>query len=227
MGLKYSLPYDIYERHQKVGSFIKDSDTVLDVGGELDHLAKFCHPQKIIVANLTTGDVIIPGDRLPFKNNSYSVVCAIDVLEHIEKPKRQKFIEELARVASHIVILSFPIGTKKHVQFEKEIQTWLSSIGHQVIYLAEHIKYGLPTPEEVSNLTKNFNSQIAYSGNLQLNKFLFRVFLFDPKIKFVRKLVSKLKAAFNFLTNPIFYAILSNKSYSENVVRAYVIIEKK
>ena len=58
-SFKLFLPYDVYERHRKVGSFIKENESVIDVGGELNHLSQFCSAKKIIVANFASRDVII------------------------------------------------------------------------------------------------------------------------------------------------------------------------
>lgn len=205
---------------------IKDSDDVLDVGGELNHLSQFCKPKKIIVANLNTGDVIIKGNKLPFKNNSYSVVCAIDVLEHINKKNRKMFIKELIRVAAERVVLSFPIGTQKHIRYEKELEKQLESKGQNVLYLKEHIKFGLPKNEEIEELFENNKGSIKYSGQLFINKILFNIFMFDPKVKFLRKVIYFSKNLFNLITNPIFYLFLSNINFSENAVRAYILINK-
>ena len=225
-SFKLFLPYDVYERHRKVGSFIKENESVIDVGGELNHLSQFCHASKIVVANLTSGDVIIKKDRLPFGKNSFDVVCAIDVLEHIPKKERKDFIKKLVNVASERTILSFPIGTKKHIQYEKEIQNWLSHIGQNVTYLQEHIKFGLPSIFDITMLTKDQNCQVFYSGNITINKYLFMLFIFDLKIKFIRRVVYFIKLIFNFLTNPIFYIYLSERPFSESVNRVYLIIEK-
>lgn len=228
---EFFLPYDIFERHKEVGSFINLADTVLDVGGQLKQLANFCKPKKIVVANIKESqeqaDVIVEKSNLPFKNNSFSAVCAIDVLEHIPKGQRAAFLKELIRVAKRIIILSFPIGTKRHKQYEAEIYRRLKDRGRDVDYLRQHIKYGLPTREEIDKITHRSNYKLFYSGNLIINKMLFKIFMFDPQIKFLRHLVYKTKLLFNLLTNPILYAILSNKSYSESVVRAYLIIYKR
>lgn len=224
---KYFLPYDIYERHKKVGTYIKHRHTVLDVGGELGHLKKFCHPKKVIVANLSSGDVIISKDKLPFRKNSFDVVTSIDVLEHIPLNKRPQFIKNLFNIASELVILSFPIGTKKHVEYERETQKWLKKTGRDVVYLSEHLKFGLPSPEEVIRITKNFKKEISFSGNIFVNRILFRIFMFDPDIKIIKRVIYLAKNIFNFLTNPIFYYLLINKSYSQNVNRTYLVINKK
>jgi len=224
---KLLLPYDVYERHKAVGDLILKNETVLDIGGELNHLSQFCHPAKIVVANLTGGDVIIQKEKLPFAKNSFDVVSSIDVLEHIPKEDRQEFVKKLTDIAAKRVILSFPIGTTGHVKYEKEIQSWLQKIGANVSFLKEHIKYGLPTIDEISKISKNQESRIFYSGNLTFNKYLFYLYLFDPQIKYLGKLIYFSKLIFNFLTNPIFYAFLSNRKFSESINRAYLIIDKK
>lgn len=223
---KAFLPYDVYERHKKIGEFIESSQTVLDVGGELHHLSQFSSSAKIIVANLTGGDVVIKKDKLSFSNNSFDIVCAIDVLEHIVRNKRKQFIENLIKVAKKKVIFSFPLGTPQHLKYEKETQVFLKKKGKNVTYLEEHIRNGLPTKEEVDNLTKQFKRKIFFSGNIFINKYLFRFFIFDPQIKFLRKTVYCFKLFFNLLTNPLFYVFLGDREYSKSVNRAYLLIEK-
>ena len=223
---KLLLPYDVYERHRKVASFIKENETVVDIGGELDHLSQFINPKKLIVANLRNGDVIILKDKLPFEESSFDIVCAIDVLEHIPKAKTKQFINSLLVTASKKVIMSFPIATASHTQYEKETLKWLQANGKNVEYLKEHIRFSLPTKEEVKQITAGEKVDIFYSGNLALNRILFRIFMIDPKIKFARRLIYVTKLIFNLITNQFFYLILSDKPYSDSVNRAYLIINK-
>lgn len=223
---RYFLPYDIYERHRKVGQYIDTDQSILDVGGELGHLSQFINANKIVVANLTTGDIIIKKNELPFSENSFDIVCSIDVLEHVPKKSRQNFINRLYQVSKKRVILSFPIGTEHHIAYEKEIKDYLKNKGIDVTYLNEHIKNGLPEPEEIKQYTKNYKTHIYYSGNIFLNRYLFKMFLFDPRIRFVRKIIYWAKLLGNCITNPLFYFFLSEKKFSGSVNRAYVIIDK-
>jgi hypothetical protein len=224
------LPYDIYERHRKVGELIDSAQTILDVGGQLNMLSLFCKAGKITVANISDSeemsDVEIKGDSLPFKNSSFEVVCAIDVLEHIPSAKRQLFVKDLLRVANHKAVLSFPIGTDSHKEYEKKLQANLSEKGLDVTYLNEHIKFGLPTHREVKEITKNLSSKKYFSGDITLNKILFNIYLFDPKVKYVRKIIYYLKLIFNLISNPVLYPVLSGKTYSKSINRIYLVIEK-
>lgn len=224
---KLFLPYDIYERHKFVGKQISNGDTVLDVGGELNHLNKFCTPKKIVVANLNTGDVIIKKDKLPFKKNSFNVVCAIDVLEHIPAKKRGEFVQKLLDISTNKIVLSFPIFTPNHQEYESDLLGWLRKKGEKVQYLEEHARYGLPTISQIKDITKAKKNKIYYSGNISLNRLVFKFYMFDPKIKGLRKVNYYFKLAINFLTDELLYILLTNKIFSENVNRAYVTIYKK
>lgn len=227
---KLFLPYDIYERHKKVGSLITSGQTVLDVGGHLGYLQEFCRGAKITVANLRSSieksDVVIPKDKLPFDNNSFWTVTAIDVLEHIPKVDRGKFIKEVVRVAAKSVILSFPIGTPAHIAYERQLAAALGPRPADIKYLSEHLKYGLPQKGEIEKLTRGLNFALSYSGNLFITDILFKIHLFDPKIILIRRLVYFAKLLFNFVTNLPLYLLLSNKNFSHNVVRAYLVITK-
>lgn len=224
---KYLLAYDVYERHRKVASLIGKHDTVLDVGGELNHLSLFCTPKKLVVANLESGDVIIKKKKLPFSKGSFDIVTSIDVLEHIPKKDRKGFIDQLLSIASKKVILSFPIGTKEHIQYEKELKKTLKIKGEHVKYLLEHVKHGLPTREEVLSLTKGKSRKISFSGNLNASKYLFKLFVFDPKIPIVRKTIYFLKKIFYLLTNELIYQLLIDKKYSAKINRVYVVMKKQ
>lgn len=226
---KYFLFYDTYERHKKIGGLIENGETVLDVGGAAGHLSLFSKPGRIVTANLPgaeNSDVIIKGGRLPFENNSFDVVCSIDVLEHLPQKGRAQFIKELERVAKKKIILSFPVGTPEHKTYELQTQKWLESVGKDVTYLKEHIKFGLPTRDEILKITKGRKTAMIYSGNINLNKFLFRLFMFDPKLKLIRRLIFYAKLIFNLATNRLLYEILSNKKFGKSVNRAYLIIKK-
>lgn len=228
---KLFLPYDIFERHKMVGEMIPDGRTVIDMGGQLNMLSEFCRPKKIVVANLESSeeksDVIIKKKSLPFSDNSFDIACAIDVLEHIPKSDRKNFITKLLKVAKEKVIISFPLGTKAHIAYEKDLEKWLEDHNHDVGYLKEHIKYSLPSIKEIEEITRKQKAKLIFSGDLKINELLFKIFLFDPKIFILRRIIFLTKNIFYFLTNPILYKMLSNKDFFENVVRAYLVIKKR
>lgn len=227
---KNLLFYDTFERHKKIANLIGNNFSILDIGGQLNALSQFLNAKKIVVANIEgseeKSDITYKKDKLPFKSNSFDIVCSIDVLEHIPKRQRESFIKDIFKIATKKVVLSFPIGTPEHEKYEQQLESYLEKKGRDVTYLKEHIKYKLPTESDLKTYLKDYDYKIYYSGNLRLNKILFKMFLFDPKIKLVRKLVYNAKLAFNIATNEIIYTFLSNKKLSSSVNRAYLVIYK-
>jgi 2-polyprenyl-3-methyl-5-hydroxy-6-metoxy-1,4-benzoquinol methylase len=52
-------------------------------------------------------------EKLPFENNSFDTVLAVELLEHLAKSKAYYFLDELKRIAHIKVILSTPEGFYK------------------------------------------------------------------------------------------------------------------
>jgi predicted SAM-dependent methyltransferase len=57
-------------------------------------------------------DFVASVARLPFQDHSYDVVCAFQVLEHLEYEKSVKGFSEMARVARKAVVISLPDAKK-------------------------------------------------------------------------------------------------------------------
>ena len=96
-----------------------------------------------MVLNLNSGDIIGNGLYVPFKASSFDIVVSLDVLEHVEKQDRARFIEELLRVSRSMVIFCTPFGSIQHERVEKEVADILSQKGTVDIMLAEHIEVWL------------------------------------------------------------------------------------
>ena len=84
--------------------------TLLDVGcrtEELKPLVKGC--REYLGTDLIPAEGILQCDldsRLPFENDAFDVVTALDVLEHLNKP--HDALQELYRVARKTVLISLP-----------------------------------------------------------------------------------------------------------------------
>jgi uncharacterized membrane protein YfhO/ubiquinone/menaquinone biosynthesis C-methylase UbiE len=217
------LPFDVYIRHKIVSAFLGGRESVLDVGGGLDQLKKFSNNQ-ITTTDIRDADIIMKGNKLPFKNSQFDTVASIDTLEHISQKERQIFINDLIRVAKKKIIIAAPLGTKNHQLHEEAL---LKKLGAKAPpYLKEHVKYNLPTLKQIKKLSQNKKTKLFFSGNFYLSEKLFRFHLFEIKNKFFNRIFYYFKFTFNILLNLFLFPIFKKRKYSQSVNRFFLIIEK-
>tara|TARA_A100001015_G_scaffold317123_2_gene433221 strand:+ start:1848 stop:2513 length:666 start_codon:yes stop_codon:yes gene_type:complete len=89
--------------------------SILNIGGGGErHLAKAIQSSDVEVVEVDIcgdSDFLLnldQIDRLPFPDNSFDIVCAFDVLEHLEN--FHLVISEMVRVSRNKVVVSLPIG---------------------------------------------------------------------------------------------------------------------
>jgi hypothetical protein len=139
----------------EIASFISKSNFILDVG------AGGISPLKAMGFNTLSLDVVnkygvnMIGDiaHLPFRDNIFDVVVAVDVLEHIPKNLRSKAIRELRRVSKESIILHVPLengyeylGRKCDFIFQK----WYKDrFGYEEEGIKEHLIFGELSPKKM------------------------------------------------------------------------------
>jgi ubiquinone/menaquinone biosynthesis C-methylase UbiE len=219
------LPFDIFERHKNVARLIKPGETILDIGGGVDALALFVR-NKVVVSNLKDGDVLADGRALPFDKESFDVVTSIDVIEHIPPQDRGKFMNELLKVAKRKVVISAPLGTREHLQSEKNLLKFLKSKKVKVDYLNEHVKQGLPTVDELKTDIKDFSVKVFYSGDFRLNRFLTVMDVTSFKNPYFDKLFYFLKRLVNISLNIFYFPFSRSKKPNFFTNRVYLYVEK-
>jgi hypothetical protein len=139
---------------------------ILDVGGE-GMLRLFLPNIPIVTANIKESDIIYLGNRLPLIDSSFDIVVSLDTIEHLHKNSRITFLSELYRVAKKAVILCAPFGTPEHLAYEKEILNSGILDGDSLTYLTEHLEFGLPFPNEISEMVNLFSGKVFYQGDFR------------------------------------------------------------
>ena len=227
VSYKYLLPPDIYERHKFISRFIKSDKNILDVGGSMSKLGGFTNNCKITTVDVVKpADIIYDGKKIPVEDKSYEVITSIDVLEHIAKVDRADFVKELHRVSKDTIIISAPLGTAFHSEYEKKTLEYYQEKGIKLPFLEEHVKIGLPTPEEVKELKEKYNGKVYYSGDVRLTEKLFRIHAYENKNKYLNYIFFLMKLCFNLFMNLIIYHFSINKNQSEYTNRFYLVITK-
>lgn len=115
-------------------------------------------------------------------DNTFDLVIAMDVYEHIPNSKREFFLNEINRVASIGVLLCFPYFSIQNQGAEKRAnQFYQLMYGKSHRWLSEHLENGLPTIDELKNyLTmNNYNYELFYHGDIFLWEELIKVLFYS------------------------------------------------
>jgi hypothetical protein len=227
VAYKYLLPADIYERHKFISKFIKADKNILDVGGSMSRLGDFTNNCKITTADITKpADILYDGKRVPVEDKSYDIVTSIDVMEHIPSIARPDFVKELNRIAKEIIIISAPLGTDFHLEYEKKTLKYYQDKKIKLPFLEEHVKIGLPTPEEVKKFKEKYNGKTYFSGDVRVTEKLFRIHTYENKNKYLNQIIFLLKLLFNLFMNIAMYRFFVNRKQTEYTNRFYLVIKK-
>ncbi len=118
--------------------------------------------------------------KLPFKNKSFDIAMALQVLEHLNKKDALKVLTDLERIAKKQVIISTPIGLTFHPAVDgNDLQLHKSGFmpkdfedkGYKVI------KMGLKEVEGIGGLIDKYNNglwkRLIYTYILFINQILF------------------------------------------------------
>jgi len=98
---------------------------------------------------------------LPFANAAFDVVAAVDLLEHVEVPRRKRALDELVRVAARRVIVAVPCGPQALVS-DRRLAAFYERIGAELpVWLKEHLEHGFPDERELQ-------AALAPHGRLRL-----------------------------------------------------------
>jgi len=187
------LSFDQYQRYKKTQEIIeilRDGDElfkILEVGpGGNKNLSLFLPKDKIIYLDSNVpkyykeDPYFIEGNatNMPFVDNSYDYIIALDVYEHIIPDKREQFLNELCRCSRYGFILANPFKDKDIVESEISANEHFKLLyGKDHPWLEEHIKNGLPNLEWTLNLLedKGFKYCTFQHGSLYLWKKLIKI----------------------------------------------------
>lgn len=161
--------YDQLQRYSVLREFLEvfhpgGGARVLDVGGlSPDRIGtgswlpvRAIHAGESVVLDLPLPGAHFPGyvrgdgTSLPFRDGSFDVVAALDVLEHIPAKDRASFLAELTRVAGGSVFVCAPFQGPENVEADELLYNQLRLVhGAVQAQLREHRLYGLPEKGEV------------------------------------------------------------------------------
>lgn len=129
-------------------------DSILDIGGGHGILSRFMPEHDYFLIEPSVNG--ISGLELPFNDNTFDVVVTCHVLEHIPQDQRERFIDELVRVARKSVLIFNPFKIKELDEVSR-LELVLDITGAE--WAKEHLECGFPYIEETTNYIKSKDLQ--------------------------------------------------------------------
>jgi glycosyltransferase involved in cell wall biosynthesis len=155
---------------------------VLEVGANfLNLLPLFLDPARVQVTRCDVERfsddpdfVVVEKDKsLPFADDSFDAVAALEVLEHVPPESRRFFISECLRVARRGFVFTCPNGAPEVEAAEKlAAEAYRIRQGLPHPSLSEHQDCGLPSNEEVPRLLEELGYSYLVFDNTPLDAWL-------------------------------------------------------
>jgi hypothetical protein len=175
------LPFDQFQRYTGAAQLIKalgaEKGRTLEMGaspgfseiffGEADLF--FTDRFGVHEGRFTVAD----GVALPYPDETFDVVVALDTLEHIFPQHRAAFLREIKRVSRDVVVLSAPHATQDVELAEAALQAFVTTrFGEVFQTLQEHIDNGLPQAEHTAAALGADGWNVASFGSGYLPRWL-------------------------------------------------------
>jgi GT2 family glycosyltransferase/SAM-dependent methyltransferase len=157
------IPFDQYERHAFTRAVVNVAREhlgraflrILDVGGGPGALCRFLPDDTVVAVDVEEapgeGYIIADGAALPFREGAFDIAVAQDTLEHVLPEKRERFLSDICRVASELVVINGPFQDPSVEAAERFVmEVAKETVGDSfstVRYLREHAEHGLPDLE--------------------------------------------------------------------------------
>jgi len=169
-------------------SLLNNDSTILDAGCGENGIANFVSKGKFAGVDLhppnfrRKGVAFIQASMLslPFRQDSFSLVTSVDVLEHLSPEARRLAIAEMVRVAKKGILVAFPYGQSAR-KIDEKFYERLKSTDQQIPeWLAEHLQFEYPEIDSVRQVMQSeagkrglgITIRVSYSENVKLTSLL-------------------------------------------------------
>lgn len=158
-------PFDHYARYRLAAEVVTmtvgPDARVLDLGGGPGSLQAFLPAAAVVACDLTAPSewhdrapalVLADGARLPFGTDAFDAVVSLDTLEHVPPRSRQRFLDEVGRVAGGWALVVCPYATPGVADADAALLAYVRNRFAPdlptIRILEEHLTYGHPDLEE-------------------------------------------------------------------------------
>lgn len=183
------LPFDQYQRYETFNRVVRKfkevkniaSLKILEVGANSQkNLGKFLTEEEIYYTDLEVPEEFVNDihffaanacDMEEIDDDSYDIVIAGDVFEHIPIALRENFIKEINRVAKYFALISFPYFCDYNNRAEKRANEYFRFFsGEDYVWLKEHIENKLPDRDELEDIliSNSYAYRCVCHGDVQI-----------------------------------------------------------
>ena len=172
------LAFDFYERYillEPIGSLFRPVEPeyrVLDVGGHTPVFwPGFSSMAKALIPDASVAVVdVVPesglkdyirasGLQLPFRDETFDLVCSLDTLEHVPAEDRPALLCELLRVTRDGLYVAFPFDSPSNRWAESVVVEYADVVlKNPIPALLEHRQFGLPDREQAAGFFSGSSS---------------------------------------------------------------------
>lgn len=135
------------------------SGTLLEIGSGSVGIGRFrkvsftgCDISFPVKPKWPMSPVVASATELPFKDKSFDVVVASDVLEHIPPDLRETVINEAIRVAKQLVIFGFPAGQLAWESDRALLAAYIQKNRTPPEWLTEHMQAPFPDRDAIRDI---------------------------------------------------------------------------
>jgi GT2 family glycosyltransferase len=181
-----------HDQHQRYGAAARLLDRllgelptpvrILEVGSNILNLwPHYLDPDRVRVVRCDIDRydegpdfICIEPDRpLPFADESFDAVVALEVLEHLSADRRPSFVADCVRVAQQGAVFSCPDGRPEVLEAEGlAAALYVRRHGRPHPLLSEHQRFGLPSEEEILGILRELDFPHAAFPNAPLDTWL-------------------------------------------------------
>lgn len=150
---------DVGSGSEGISSLLPRGWSATAVDANFDDYAP-ARPPRRLAAHQRLGDV----RALPFEDSSFTVVTAVDLLEHLAPEDRATAVAEICRVSRSRAVIACPAGADA-LEADRQLADGFAARGRPVPgWLAEHIENGFPRAGEIASVGERFGT-VRVLGN--------------------------------------------------------------
>jgi len=164
----------------------------------------------------------VDGTSIQFPDESFDVVVALDVLEHVPQTERDIFVREICRVSKGITIFSAPFDNGVNARSERGIATYFRTLyGEMIPWQVEHEREGLPLLEDtVRFISTNLSLTpviLPHGSPLVWSKLM--------RMEMTCRVSIEMKQYWQYI-NRFYNEVIFERDYSRSPVRCFVVVPK-